>query len=95
MALDKDKLFIIHAISREEIAEDLNQYLKGYDPNDEAEDEFKPDDPRLTDEFCAKYAAELGKIQDDTNSSDWAEELETRIISEALEFSFGIVREDD
>ena len=50
--MDQDQLFVISAINRVGIVEELNVYR---DP----EDEISADDPQLTDEFCQKFADKL------------------------------------
>jgi hypothetical protein len=52
--LDPNALFVVNALSRSGIAENLNSQL--------GREEFAPDDSRLTDEFCARYAATIGRI---------------------------------
>ena len=58
---DPKQLFVINAVTREGIAEDLNDTLDGY----ANEERFTPNDDRLTDEICAAYAAALGNIDED------------------------------
>lgn len=57
----RDQLFVISAINREGIVEELNVYR-------EPGTEIKADDPQLTDEFCQAFAdklCELGRDDDD------------------------------
>lgn len=56
--LDSKQVFIVSTITRESIAECLNQMLSCFG----FEDRLEPNDKRLTDEICAEYAEELGKI---------------------------------
>lgn len=59
MPLNRTQLFVISAISREGIADDLNDYLE----DAEHPRMFQPDDARLTDAICTEYAAKVGEIQ--------------------------------
>lgn len=58
---DPKKLFVVNAITREEIANDLNNYL---DCNGAiTSDRLQPDDDRLTDAICEAYSKDLGNIE--------------------------------
>lgn len=58
--LDPNQLFVISAISREGIAEDLNDYVLAHGVI--TEPPLAEGDPRLTDEICNEYAELLGNI---------------------------------
>jgi len=57
--MDPKQLFVISAISREGIAEELSEIMEGGEG-------IKPDDPKLTDEFCQEFANGLYQIETDT-----------------------------
>jgi hypothetical protein len=65
--LDKAKLFVVSAISREGIAEDLNEFLDLGIDAPSSDDRIKPDDDRLTDEICVEYARKIGE----THQEGW------------------------
>lgn len=56
-------VFICNAITREGIAENLNDFLG-------TTDTFAPDDARLTDEICTAYAAFIGTLETDNSNDD-------------------------
>jgi hypothetical protein len=88
---DASKLFVISAISRKGIAEDLNDWLEIR----EFEQHVADDDDRLTDAICTAYAAALGEIDPDLGE-DWETDEVDRIQGETLK-AIGIeyVEEDE
>lgn len=56
--LDKNQLFVVQTVSRQFIADALNNALEDEDGVDEV-DHFSPDDPRLTDKICQEFADTL------------------------------------
>lgn len=66
---DAMRLFVTNAISRAQIAEDLNGFLE--DNECLTSDRLKSDDVRLTDEICTSYAGDLGEV----NFEDMSEEM--------------------
>ena len=54
--LEPSEQFVVHSITRKEIAEDLNELLKLL----EEEQSVTYDDARLTTQICAKYAHDKG-----------------------------------
>lgn len=66
-ATPADQLFVISAISRAGIADDLNEHLGHH--------EFAVEDPRLTAELCTAYASHLGGVEAVEGSEDRDEEL--------------------
>jgi hypothetical protein len=52
--LDPTTLFVVNALSRSGIAENLNSQL--------GREEFTAGDDRLTDAFCSRYAAAIGVL---------------------------------
>lgn len=63
----KDEIFIVNAISRKQIAIDLNRHIK------KANQKFKHDDPRLTKKICDQFA--LGLAQSEGETADETEAL--------------------
>ena len=57
--MDPNKLFVVSRITRAGIAENLD---------------LDPNDPRLTDELCEKYAHELGNVHG-TDEDELCEEM--------------------
>lgn len=71
--MNEDELFVISAIKRSDIADDLNGYIA--DDQQEWEEwetgeEVLPTDPRLTKEFCQEYADGLYCCEDDFQSEE-------------------------
>ncbi len=71
--MDEDELFVISAIKRSSIADDLNGCIE--DDSQEWEEwetgeEILPTDPRLTKEFCQEYADGLHCCEDDFPSEE-------------------------
>lgn len=71
MSLNRTQLFVINAITRERIADDLNDYLDGYSKPRL----LSPDDDRLTDAICTEYAEAIGTIDPDLSEGDQDEQL--------------------
>jgi hypothetical protein len=86
--MDPEKLFVVSAISRRGIAEDLNGYLEQH--NDEPR--LLSDDSRLTDAICKAYATELGNVDMDLPEEAVEEEF-CRIQSELLA-NLGLLEEE-
>ncbi len=77
---DPKKLFVISAITREQIADLLNEALDCCGPEgDDGIDRFTSDDPRLTDENCQAIADRLN------DASDTSEDDERSLIELAEE----------
>jgi hypothetical protein len=51
----------MNAITREGIAEDLNEFLENGIDAPPSDERLKPDDDRLTDEICTEYARKVGE----------------------------------
>jgi hypothetical protein len=68
-----NKLFTTNAISRKNIADDLNEYLEENGVGDDGK-RYLEDDDRLTDEVCAAYAAAIGNLDEDLPESLLEEE---------------------
>jgi hypothetical protein len=87
---DPKELFITNCVTREQIAENLNDYLKYY----EHDERFAPDDDRLTGGLCREYAAKLGALpnpdDEDDKGIDRENEQHGRIIHDFLLKHFGI-----
>lgn len=66
---DPNQVFVISAITRAGIAEDLNEWLE----EGTLEDRLAIDDDRLTDEICAEYAQKVGEVDEDMTDSAQAE----------------------
>ena len=81
---DPKQLFVVSAITRESIAEDLNVILEVSD----VDDRLLPDDDRLTDEVCREYAKELGEI--DLDLPQFAQDEEEVLLCERVIKSIGI-----
>lgn len=73
---DPNQVFIISAISRKQIAEDLNEFL---DEQEVAGDRLTPDDDRLTPELCREYADSLYYV-DRMNEQEVVDETMERIL---------------
>jgi len=94
MSLDPAQMFVMNAIPRNLIAENLENvrmYCGFHHPT--GPQEIAGDDDRLTDEICQKYADAIGSI-DSSYSEDGADECEHTAICTALE-AIGYVQEDD
>lgn len=75
------KLFIISAVSREQIAELLNDALDCCGPEgDDGIDRFTANDPRLTDENCQAIA---DRLHDATDTSEDDERSMIELVEEA------------
>ncbi len=59
MPLDRTQRFVMNAITREGIAEALNDTIDGYELD---VPRFTPNDDRLTDVICTEYAKGIGDI---------------------------------
>jgi len=85
--LDKAKLFVVSAISREGIAEDLNEFLENGIDAPPSDERLKPDDDRLTDEICTEYARKIGETHQEgwgmIDEAEYEEKLAV-IMTEAL-----------
>lgn len=68
--LNPDETFVLSAISRSIIAEDLNEYLDDCDITHN--DRLKPNDKRLTHSVCIEYAEEYSEI---INNDDFDEDF--------------------
>jgi len=94
MNLDPDQVFVINAITRSGIAEDLQDIRTACNyKHPTGQQTIALDDERLTDELCQDYADALGQI-DFYYSEESAEEAShnaTCILLEAM----GYVDEDD
>lgn len=78
MAHDPKELFVTNAITRESIAQDLNDYLDAMRSDDTNVVEFTANDKRLTKKVCTEYAAFLGKQEStDFDNDEWADYLHT------------------
>jgi len=67
MPLDPKQLFIVSAISRESIHEELRDYFE----NATGDGSTLSYGDWLTDEFCTKFATELGNLDNpDRNTND-------------------------
>lgn len=79
---DPKKLFVVSAVSREGIAEALNEYL---DDNEAlTDDRLQFDDDRLTDEICEAYATGLGEIDLQDSTEAMVEEAECDLFDRVL-----------
>lgn len=77
---DPKALFVIHSVSREGIAESLNDTLGRV--------EFAAGDDRLTDTFCREYAQGLSHIDDSDDERITA--YHTTLLSD-----FGLTPDDE
>lgn len=80
---DLNQLFVIKAIARYVIADELNEYLD-LTANKER---LAPDDDRLTDEICRKYAAGLAELDGSDAADDLQQELVYDILTNDLHFA--------
>lgn len=97
MSRDPNQLFVINAISRNGIAEELSSIISMMQMTHHAgKIELLPDDDDLTDEICQAYASAIGNI-DPSDSEEFVSDQEHKAMLEALE-SMGWVelpKEDD
>lgn len=85
MPLNPKQLFVISAISRAGVAQDLSgtQEYCGY-KHPVGPQEIAEDDDRLTDEICQAYADAISEI-DYSDSEEFVAQVEQNAICEALE----------
>lgn len=74
---DPSELFATNAITRKQVAEELNDLLFDvYDGEPQKHVSLlEDDDPRLTAEVCAKFAADYGEIDPELSEEDFEEAL--------------------
>lgn len=89
MSSDPKKLFVINAIDRKGVAEELNDYLEDHGQKRVVAD----DDDRLTDEICQRYADSLASIDED-ESEDVRDEIAASFCYDILD-SLGLIEEED
>jgi len=63
---DPNQLFVTNAITRGQIAEDLNDYLEAL----RSPHRLALDDDRLTDEICANFAGQVGNLDEGSSDHD-------------------------
>ena len=95
MVRDPEQLFVMNAITRKWIAENLQDCRKfcGY-KHPIGPQEIAEDDDRLTDEICEAFAKAVGEIDQDFNE-ETQDDLERTIITNTLEAMGYVAEEED
>lgn len=79
--LDPKAKFTVYSVTREEIAEELNDFYNGYD---EGENVLAPDDDRLTDEVCQAFANKLAEIDASELTQSQHDEADAELFHDTL-----------
>jgi len=80
--LNAKERFTVTSITRQDVAEALNQYLDA--DNDTTTTRFEKNDTRLTVELCQRYATALGQVAHLDEDASEAVEAEAEALASIL-----------